>query len=794
MSNPLERSFPEESPSPDPLSCPDPSQDPIFRAVLESLDTGVIVYDRQGHALHCNESAATILGVDPSVLTDQPLHSPHWHVTDSTGRRLDISEYPASLCLEKGIPITDQIIGVTREDGRKVWLSVSARPVSLAPGAPHQLAAVAFRDVTRKREIEIALRLSEQRYRTLIEHSPDVIAVLDAHSLRHMDVNRQAESFFMSSRQELLERTPLDFSVSPQPDGHSASLAFREHVHSALHGSREVFEWVFRRRTGETLLCEVRMGLMPSHEPPLIHLSITDITQRRRHQEHFRIMAEQTGQLIYDYDLRSGEIIWTGAITQVTGFSPEEMARFNIDEWANAIHPEDRPAALKDLEKAIQHTGIYEVEYRFRRSDGSYIFVEDHGVVIRDELQNPAFMLGTMSDISARKQQQETQRHLEAQLRHAQKMEAVGTLAGGVAHDFNNLLGAIMGYSDLARLESQDNPRAQSHLTEVLRACERARDLVRQILTFSRRQLPNLRPVNLSICLKDSLRLLRATLPTTIRIDTQIEEPVFVHGDPVQLEQVIINLGTNAAQAIGSRPGKIVCTLRTVTLSNNNPLSQFPAFPNGPYALIEMEDNGCGMDQETLKRIFEPFFTTKEPGQGTGLGLSVVHGIITDHRGGISAISTPGQGTKFTILLPVISQAPADTTQSTKLQRGSGQRILIVDDDPDLCHASGKIVEMLGYQAETSCDPALALHRIRSGQSRPDLVILDLAMPHMTGTELAAEIQKIHPHLPMVMITGYEGDATREEAMRSGIRKICTKPLRSHELAGVLAELLHPME
>lgn len=781
-----------------PSSGPDllgPDDAPL-RAVLQSLATGIILYDLHGRAVHCNASATAILAVPESAILAAPLHDPSWHVTDASGRRLSHREFPATLCLEQGVPVTNRVIGILRGDGTKIWLSVSAHPVVRPGQSRHFLAVVSFEDITAQRRNEDALRLSEERYRTLVEHSPDAITVIDAETLRFVDINSRAESLFLMPRKELLRSTPLDVSPPLQPNGAPSRETLTTHLHAALRGRSVRFEWLHRRKTGELVLCEVRLARLPSPERPLICASATDITAQRRSQERFRIIAEQTGQLIYEYDLKSGEILWSGAIQPVTGYTPDEFRRMNAERWGNAIHPDDRALALESLDRVIHHGGRYEVEYRFQRKDGTYVPVEDHGVVLRDESGAPTVMLGTMGDLTHRRQQERLRQELEAQLRQSQKMEAVGTLAGGIAHDFNNLLGAIMGFSELARMEARDRPGIQHHIDEVLKAAERARDLVRQILTFSRRQPPDLRPIDLAACIQEAVRLLRATLPASIQIQTRIEGSLRIRGDAAQIEQVLVNLGTNAAHAIGAvdraAGGRITLTLRSLEIARDHSPEGFPPLTPGPYADLQVEDTGCGMDEATLKRIFEPFFTTKSTGEGTGLGLSVVHGIISDHSGAIAASSQPGRGSRFRILLPATVDAPEPPAppHAGPWPAGRGQRILIVDDEPDLCRVMGRIVDRLGYTSHTETDSFAALEQVRQGTIEPDLVIVDLAMPGLTGIQLATALHTLRPGLPIVMITGYGGDWTPEKAAACGICRVASKPINSSRLAALIQEVL----
>ncbi|MDX6765364.1 MAG: PAS domain S-box protein [Candidatus Methylacidiphilales bacterium] len=762
-----------------------------YRSILNSLGEGILIYHRSGTLLSCNPSACTILGLSEEILKSIPYNDPSWKLCDADGSPLSSAEFPIATSFRTGQPVHDSIIGLHTNRRGLRWLQINATPVSHNHPDDTDLVTVSFYDITERRASEYALRLSEERFRTLVQHSPDAIVVIDAHTLKFVDHNPQAQSLLLMSSQELRNCGPIEVSPELQPDGMPSAEKAMAVIQSAVRGKNIIFEWLLRRKTGENLLCEFRLIRLPSPDRVLLRGSITDITERRRSQERFRIMAEQTGQLVYEYDITAEDIVWSGAIYRVTGYSPEDFQKMNIERWAESIHPDDRDHSVKTLEHVIRHGNRYDVAYRFRRQDGSWIYIEDHGVVLRDENGRPTIMLGTMKDVTDQKRHEEATRALENQLRHSQKMEAVGTLAGGVAHDFNNILGAIIGYTDLACMELPDSHPARSHLDESLKASQRARDLVRQILTFSRRQLHEPSPIALADCIEESTRLLRATFPASIRLSVEIETRPTIMGDYSQIQQILINLATNASHALDNNIGHISLALHAREVESHRPPGVLPGLAAGPYAEISVSDNGHGMDTATLKRIFEPFFTTKKPGEGTGLGLAVVHGIVNEHHGGIEVESEPGVGTTFRVLLPV-AQGTGKTEQPStpSLPGGGGQRILLVDDEIDLTKVMGKILTRLGYQATIYNDPIEALTRFRSSADSFDLVMVDLNMPGMTGIDLAKAIHQIKPALPILLVTGYGGDWTQDKVAEFGIRAVVSKPVTFQQLASLLHQYL----
>lgn len=373
---------------------------------------------------------------------------------------------------------------------------------------------------------------------------------------------------------------------------------------------------------------------------------------------------------------------------------------------------------------------------------------------------------------------------LEEHFRQSQKLEAIGTLAGGIAHDFNNILSAINGYSDLARVEAKNHPAILDYLDSVQKGARRATELVRQILTFSRQQPPERRAVQLWHVASEAVKMLRATIPATIdfHVELATDTPV-VFADTTQIHQVIVNLVTNGWHAMKNYSGRLLIRLENHVEGEERSGSLRP----GRYARLEISDSGCGMDETTLNRIFEPFFTTKAPGEGTGLGLAVVQGIMQSHDGCITVRSTVGKGTTFQLFFPAhiaeITEAPAEKMD---LQFGDGQRILYLDDEPTLASLGVKMLHRLKYNAESYTDPEAALAAVRSNATEFDLVITDLSMPVMSGVEFAIQVRSIRPDLPVLLTTGYGAGLTEEQIRASGIQEVVLKPVSLKALASTL--------
>jgi PAS domain S-box-containing protein len=456
----------------------------------------------------------------------------------------------------------------------------------------------------------------------------------------------------------------------------------------------------------------------------------------------------------------------------------------NPHQWLETIHLDDRERIREAVVKK-QAQGTYDEIYRISRPDGSIRWIRDRAYPVRNERGDVYRVVGTAEDITEG-------RKLEEQYRQSQKMEAIGTLAGGIAHDFNNILAAMNGYTELAKMLPRGDPKLGDYLDNVLKAGSRAKDLVQQILTFSRQQEQQRRRIQLAPVVEESLKLLRASIPSTIQFQITITPRLpTVLADPTQIHQIVMNLGTNAWHAMKDRTGWLRVNLENFVADAGFAEINPPLQP-GPYVHLSVADTGCGMERAVQERIFEPFFTTKGIGEGTGLGLSVVHGIMQDHDGLITVYSTPGEGAIFHLYFPAnagptaVPAAPAEATVS-----GAGKRVLFVDDEEMLARLGQNSLERLGYEVEARTSVAEALTRVRADPRRYDLVITDQTMPEMTGVEFAAALLKIRPDLPIILTTGYSPTLTAERVRALGIRELLLKPQTIQTLSATVQRALN---
>jgi PAS domain S-box-containing protein len=505
-----------------------------------------------------------------------------------------------------------------------------------------------------------------------------------------------------------------------------------------------------------------------------------DEDRRRVDERRLSMAVSAAADAVWEYDVMTGRMYCSPRWYAMLGYEDKTCAT-TYESWRQLCHPED--LASRDERVASVLAGKdspgYQVDIRMKAADGSWRWILARGnVVERDADGKPRLVAGTSTDITEKKRAEETEARLQSQLREAQKLEALGTLAGGVAHDFNNLLAAIIGYTEAAFEAVGDRPRAQSDLAQVLKACARATDLTRQVLAFGRRARHDRGPVQLGDVVTEVATLLRSTLPAAVELETTVPADLpLVLADASQMHQVVMNLATNGAHAMRPHGGHLAIGLETREVREGSADSHLELRP-GPHVKLTVRDTGHGMGPDILGRVFEPFFTTKKPGEGTGLGLSVVHGIVREHQGGICVESEQGRGSLFSVYLPALLAKEELPERATgELARGAHQRILVVDDEEALCVLLGRMLENLGYRPTVLSAPHKALAVFRECPQDFDLLITDLNMPGMGGLDLASAVAAVRPGFPVLVTTGYPGAVTAEVAREHGVVDIIPKPV-----------------
>ncbi|MBI5506746.1 MAG: PAS domain S-box protein [Deltaproteobacteria bacterium] len=521
----------------------------------------------------------------------------------------------------------------------------------------------------------------------------------------------------------------------------------------------------------------------------LFTATLHDITERKRVEAELRTSRAQLvaaleagGMSTWLLNFETNTVQWDNVNLKLWGRIREEVPDDSIETMSSFLHPDDRNT-INDLIGTLPRDGVFvRVEYRILWPDGSVHWHASRGQVERNAEGKATRYTGVVLDISGRKRAE------DGRLR-SQKLEALGTLAGGIAHDFNNILLAISGNTKLAVADFPADHPVQESLSEIAKAATRAAEVVKRILTFSRPQDQKSEVLQLRPVIEEVLRLLHATVPATIQIRTEFEaDTPSIMADSSQVHQIIVNLTTNAADAIDGS-GWIEFAVDTVSV-NEGVAALSPDLREGRYVRLSVRDNGCGMDGPTVARIFDPFFTTKLA--GTGLGLSVVHGIMKSHGGAATVYSEPGKGTTFNLYFPAVEGAhPSEVQQSREVRQGRGEHVLYVDDEDALVMLTTRVLTRLGYTVTGFNDPRRALEEFRSRPADFDVVITDLSMPHMPGFELAREMFAVRPDVPIVMTSGYVESEVEQAAKQLGVYAVILKPDTVDELGHVLDQLLH---
>ena len=535
----------------------------------------------------------------------------------------------------------------------------------------------------------------------------------------------------------------------------------------------------------ESLVATIRLALARHRR---------DLQHRHRLGEALRQLGENRAlQLslveniplpVFAKDRAGRYIVCNSAYKDFFGKSDEEI--LGLDAYA--IHPPDLAVFYSDKDEELLGTGTlqhYETKVRHRNGELRDGIV--HKAVLRGEDGTVVGLVGTILDITERNRAEEENTRLQRQLLQAQKMEAIGTLAGGIAHDFNNILGAVIGYTEIIRDDSPPDSTLLHDLEQILLAANRAKDLVSQILAFSRQSEMARVPLQPARMIQETIKLLRASLPATITIVADINSATLpVLADPIQFHQLLMNLGSNACHAMEDKGGTLTIALEAV---------RDPSLPQGEhgYAVrLTVSDTGSGIPEEIRDRIFEPYFTTKGPGKGTGMGLAIVHGIVAAWGGSIVCESRPGMGTTFTITLPATGEAAEDAASLPDAQppRQGREHILFVDDEATLVEITRIMLERLGYRVSAHTDGQAALDHFAGAPEAFDLAITDHSMPGMTGFELARRLLALRPDLPVILCSGYGSAVSEEMARQAGIRLLAAKPLTKNGIGALIRRVL----
>ncbi len=634
----------------------------------------------------------------------------------------------------------------------------------------------------RRRKIsEKMARESEESFRSLFEDHAAVKLIIDPVTGNIINANHAAAAFYGWPRETLTRMSIQEINLLP-PE------AVKEEMEKAIAATRDHFEFQHRLADGSIRTVSVFSSSVKMGGRMYLHSIIHDITARKQAEEdRLRLAAaiEQSGEMVVMTD-REGIIQYVNpAFEQITGYTCEEAVGKNPRILKGGKQGVD---FYKGLWNTLTVGGTWKGHFVNKKKDG--VFFEEDATI--SPVRN---LSGEITHYVAVKRDVTEQLKMERQLHQAQKMDAIGTLAGGIAHDFNNILGAISGYTEISLGKIPPDSRIKYYLEQIQASSRRAINLVQQILDFSRLTEKERKPVSLTPLIKETIKMLREIIPSTIeiRLNAQTDDDTIL-GDATQIYQILMNLCTNAYQAMKDKGGLLEVELvRREVREGGDIDNDLQGFDAGSYIELTVKDTGNGIDPIIQKRIFDPFFTTKKVGEGTGLGLSVVHGIVRSYGGKISVESRIGKGSSFHVYLPILVEKPETPAKVEEpLDMHGKGRILLVDDEAMLANVMKEMLEDRGYTVIARTDSIVALETFRDDPDRFDLVITDQTMPEMTGIDLAGQVMAIRPEIPVILCTGFIDSVIEEKATKTGIRGFLLKPVNMKRLITLICDLLAP--
>jgi PAS domain S-box-containing protein len=666
--------------------------------------------------------------------------------------------------------------------------------LSREPGSPtprhlstiEQVTHIASIAIERKRADE-ELQKQKAHLNELFDLAPDAIVLTDLSHPQIIRVNKEFTRMFGYTADEAVGRR-LRHLITPE-GLRPAGLAEDPDLLAGRKVERQV---VRQRKDGTRFHAQVTAARVQlQNEEPAAYLIYRDITERKEAEDRLKrseaFLAE--GQKIsrtgsWGWELSSGRVVWSEEQYRMLGFEPGSIEP-SVDLFFTAVHPEDRARVQQSLEEATRERRSYVIDYRVILPDGSLRYLRSVARPVATDTGNVEEYIGVTTDTTDRMQ-------VEAALRRAQRLEATGTLAGGIAHDFNNILGAILGYGEMALRDAPNSSRLRRDLESIMSAGERGRALVERILMFSRSGMGERIAVHVEKLVREALDLISGKLPNGVRVDASLQAGrAAMMGDPTQVHQVVMNLATNAIQAM-TAGGTLRVSLYLLAIDTPR-VATMGSIAAGEYIVLQVADEGEGIAPEILDRIFDPFFTTKEVTVGTGLGLSLVHGIVTEVGGAIDVASVPGSGCAFTVYLPRAGDAhDVSEDMPSTMPRGDQQHVLIVDDEEPLVRLATSTLEELGYRPFGFTSSAAALEAFRADPQRFDAVITDERMPGLSGSSLIREMRGIRRSVPILLVSGYVGEMILRRAYNSGATEVLKKPLSARDLATSLARVFRP--
>lgn len=645
-------------------------------------------------------------------------------------------------------------------------------------------------EITERKTAEEALKKNEKQLRTIIEHSNELFYI---HDTEHV------LTYVSSTSEAILGYTPEEMKrkwtelVTDNP----INLEGVEITENAIKTGKRQKPYLLEleKKDGTFVLLEIDESPVKDTTGKVVAISgaLRDVTQKKqtedrliKSEQRFRDLFNGINDLIYTQDFEGRFMSVNPALCKAFGYAEDELIGRRASDF---MKTEFAPAFKNEYLTQLKQQGRYEGTTIYFKKNGAKLYLEYKSALVQPE-DGKAFISGTGRDVTEKVLSARKVAKLQEQVAQSQKMDTIGTLAGGIAHDFNNILFPIVGYTEMLLEDVPEDSPLRYKIKEIYTGALRARDLVKQILTFSRQDRTEIKLMKIQPVIKEALTLIRSTIPTSIEIKQDVRKGCgIIKADPTQIHQVVMNLATNAYHAMEDTGGTLKVTLEEIELGEQDVIN--PEMEPGNYACLTVADTGVGMDKDLTEKIFDPFFTTKENGKGTGMGLSVVHGIVKSAGGSIHVYSEPGKGTEFHVYLPIVKSSSGQQEIQTEkpIQRGT-ERILLVDDEEAIVTMEKQLLERFGYQVFSRTSSVEALEAFRANPGKFDIVITDMAMPNMPGDKLGSELVKIRPDIPILLCTGFSERMPEEKAAAMGIKNFLMKPITIKDLSRMIREVL----
>ncbi|MCG8637704.1 MAG: PAS domain S-box protein [Desulfobacterales bacterium] len=785
-----------------------------METLLKSIGDAVIASDAKGNVAFINPVAQQLTGWNKAEAIGRPVNEVFHIISEKSGQ---IEEDPVSQVLKDKV-----VIGLANhtllinKNGAKTPISDSGAPIKNDDGEIIGVVLI-FQDNSESRRARQEILKSNKRYNALFNDAPvplweeDYTEIFNSfedlrakgilnfrvffdenpsqvisffQKVKIIDVNNETLKLYdAESKEQLIGNLDNLFTEN-------ALIAFKEQLIALESGVKE-FETDSEIKTLSGAIKYVHINLTLDREKNnkkiKILLSTIDVTENRKieralqkNEEQMRLIFDNSPVGISTVDVLGNFVSTNPAYEKMVGYTKEELKGMSLFD---VTHPDDRPKNRQVFQKMFTpESQGFKIEKKYIRKDGTLIQVSVNATAVIDQKGRPKFGTAFVEDISEAKR-------IEEQLRQSQKMESIGNLAGGIAHDFNNILTSILGFSDLALNQVEKGSVIEDDLKEIQAAGLRAKDLVKQILTFARKSEDIIKPVSVYIIAKEALKLTRSSIPATIEIIDNINSRKQVMGNPTQIHQIFMNLFTNAAHAMDEEGGILKVDMEDIKLEGSI-LRSGKFIRSDNYIKIEIADTGTGIPEDKIEFIYEPYFTTKDQGEGTGLGLAVVHGIVQNCGGKIIVETEFGKGTKFIVYLPYIEKVnEKEVSQNLELPKGD-ERVLFVDDETQIAKMGCRVLNGLGYKVDTCTSSLDALELFKADPDVYDIIISDMTMPKLTGYQLAQQMLETKPDTKFILCSGYSKKLNDESIRKLGIKAMMTKPIANKELANTIRKVL----